>query len=67
MIFRGVLSRALVLPSRPEKGEGKALKEDEQLICAGHYPRALDSWICACFIRNSCVLKHLGSCRWSDR
>lgn len=41
MIFQGVLSRTLVLPSR--EVEGKAFREDEQLIYANDFPPV--TWI----------------------
>lgn len=41
VIFQGVLSRTLVLPSR--EVEGKAFREDEQLIYANDFPPV--TWI----------------------
>lgn len=41
VIFQGVLSRTLVLPSRGVEGEGKAFREDEQLIYESDCPAVL--------------------------
>ena len=38
VIFQGLLSRTLVLPSREVEGKGKAFREDEQLIYANDCP-----------------------------
>lgn len=41
VVFQGVLSRALVLCSRRAEGEGKAFREDEQLIYGNDCPAVL--------------------------